>query len=200
MNWVKKKKLPAIKTIWYNSWPYIKLNNLWEVLHKSFNSAQNYQIDINLLEEIPNKEASEWAPFSKKELINAIKKCNNSSTPELNKLSWRHLKKIVKNGEYINKLINIVNAYINLDHWLSHFKVLTIIIISKPNKMLYDSTKLFCSIVLLNTTSKLFEKMIGEQLQFLSIFNNFIHIHIYQLGELKHRSTTDTGVALTYFI
>jgi len=48
--------------------------------------AQNRQIDINLLEEIPDKEALEWAPFSKKKLINIIKKCNNSSTPGLDKL------------------------------------------------------------------------------------------------------------------
>jgi len=51
---------------------------------------------------------------------------------------------------------------------------------------------------LLNTINKLFEKVIGERLQFLPISNNFIHS--YQLGELKQRSTTDAGVALTHFI
>jgi len=87
MNWVKKRKLPAIKAIQYNSQPCIKLNNLWEALLKSFNSAQNYQIDINLLKEISDKEVMEWAPFSKEELINAIEKCNNSLTPGPDKLS-----------------------------------------------------------------------------------------------------------------
>ena len=98
----------------------------------------------------------------------------------------------------IIKLIDITNACIDLDHWLSHFKVSAIIIIPKPNKMLYDSTKSFCSIVLLNTTSKLFEKMIGEQLQFLSISNNFIYM--CQLGRLKHRFITDASIALTHFV
>jgi len=138
--------------------------------------AQNYQININLLEEIPNKEVTEWASFLKKKLINAIEKCNNSSTLGLDKISWRYLKKIVKNEEYTIKLINIANTYINLDHWPSYFKVLTTVIIPKPNKALYDSTKSFCPIILLNTTSKLFEKMIGKQLQFLLISNNFIHM------------------------
>jgi len=138
--------------------------------------AQNYQININLLEEIPNKEVTEWASFSKKKLINAIEKCNNSSTLGLDKISWRYLKKIVKNEEYTIKLINIANTCINLDHWPSYFKVLTTVIIPKPNKALYDSTKSFCPIILLNTTSKLFEKMIGKQLQFLLISNNFIHM------------------------
>jgi len=118
--------------------------------------------------------------------------------PGLDKLSWRHIKQIVKNEEYIIKLINIANTYIDLGHWPSHFKVLTIIIISKPNKASYDSPKSFHFIVLLNTTGKLFEKMIREILQFLLIYNNFIHL--YQLGSLKHRSIIDAGVTLTHFI
>ena len=147
---------------------------------------------------MPNKEVTIWAPFSKAELINTIEKCNNSSTLGLDKLSWRHLKKIVKNEECIDKLIDIANAYINLGHWPSYFKISTTVIILKPNKVLYDSTKSFHLIVLLNTTRKFFEKMIGEQLQFLSISNNFIHI--CQLDRLKHRSTMDTGMVLTHFI
>ena len=95
-------------------------------------------------------------------------------------------------------MIDITNACIDLDHWLSHFKVLTIVIIPKPNKVLYNLSKLFHSIVLLNTTGKLSKKMIRERLQFLLISNNFIYS--CQLGGLKHRSTTDTGVILTYFI
>ena len=119
-------------------------------------------------------------------------------TPGLDKLSWRHLKKIVKNRECTSKLINIANVCINLGYWLSHFKVWTTIIIPKLNKVLHDSTKLFCPIVLLNTTRKLFEKIIVEQLQFLLISNDFIHL--CQSGRLKHRSTTDAGATLTHFI
>jgi len=193
MNWIKKRKLPAIEAIQYNSCSCIELEDLWEALHNSFNLAQ-----IHLLGEISDKEAMSWAPFSKAELINSINKCNNSSTLGSDKLSWRHLKKIVKNKECFNKLIDIANICIDLGHWPSHFKTLTTIIIPKPNKALYDSTKSFCPIVLLNTTGKLFEKMTGEQLQFLSISNNFIHL--CQLGRLKHKSTMDAGVALTHFI
>ena len=40
--------------------------------------------------------------------------------------------------------------------------------------------------------------MIGKQLQFFTISNNFIHL--CQLGKLKYRSITDAGVALTHFI
>ena len=73
-----------------------------------------------------------------------------------------------------------------------------IVIISKPNKALYDSPKLFRLIVLLNMLGKLIEKVIGKRLQFLTAANNFIHSS--QLGGLKFKSTTDTGVALTHII
>ena len=87
---------------------------------------------------------------------------------------------------------------IDLEHWPVHFKVLTTIIIPKPNKESYDFPKAFQPIVLLNTISKLFKKTISERFQFVLISNNFIHI--YQLNSLKQMSSTDTGIALTYFI
>jgi len=57
---------------------------------------------------------------------------------------------------------------------------------------------LYQLIVLLNTIGKLFEKIIGDHLQFHTISNNFIYRS--QLGGLKQKSTTDAGVILTYII
>ena len=45
---------------------------------------------------------------------------------------------------------------------------------------------------------KLIKKVIGERLQFNTASNDFIHLS--QLGGLKFKSTTDTGVALTHTI
>jgi len=52
--------------------------------------------------------------------------------------------------------------------------------------------------VLLNTMGKLFETMIRERMQFLTISNDFIYS--YQLSSLKYKSTTDASIALTYLI
>ena len=139
-----------------------------------------------------------WAPFSKKELFNIIESCNNLLASGLNRLSWRHLKEIIKDDECIDRLIDIANTCIDLGHWPSHFKTSSIVIIPKPNKILYDLPKLFQPIVLLNTTGKSFEKMIGERIQFSSISNNFIHL--CQLDRLKHRSITDVDITLTHLI
>ena len=72
------------------------------------------------------------------------------------------------------------------------------VVIPKPNKLIYDQPKFFCSIILLNTLGKLIEKIVTKRLQFLVAKNNFIHLS--QLGGLKFKSTTDAGVALTHVI
>jgi len=48
MNWVKKYKLLV------------------------FNLAQDHQVDLQVLKEIPGKEIMKWIPFLKKELISTI--------------------------------------------------------------------------------------------------------------------------------
>ena len=72
------------------------------------------------------------------------------------------------------------------------------IIISKPNKTSYNSTKVFRPIVLLNILDKLIEKVIGNRLQFQSISKDFIQS--CPLGGLKQCSTTDMGIVLTHII
>ena len=87
MNWVNKKKLPAIKAIKYNNQQCLDIEDLWNALHSTFNTALNRQVNVNILEEIHDKPIVPWLGFSKKEFRLAISNCNNSSTPGPNKLS-----------------------------------------------------------------------------------------------------------------
>jgi len=158
--------------------------------------ALNHQVDVNILEEIYDKPILPWPAFSKEEFRFAISSCNNSSAPGPDKLSWSHLKVILKDDECLNVIINIANTYIELGYWPSHFKKSTTVVIPKLNKKLYDSPKSFRPIVLLNTMGKLIEKVIRERLQFNMAANDFIHPS--QLGGFK--STIDAGVTLTHII
>ena len=105
-----------------------------------------------------------------------INKCNNSLAPGPDKLTWHHLKSILKQDICFNNIINIADTCINLGHWLSYFKYSSTVVIPKPNKLAYDQPKSFHPIVLLNTLGKLIEKVVAERLQFLIIKNNFIHL------------------------
>ena len=139
-----------------------------------------------------------WLLFSEVEFFSSINKCNNSLTHGLDKLLWKYLKLIIKDTICLKKIINIADAYFELGYWSLHFKVSTSIIIPKPNKDLYNSSKIFRPIILLNMLGKLIEKVIGKRLQFYLISNNFIHLS--QLGSLKQYLSSDTGVTLTHFI
>ena len=171
---------------------------MWNALYSIFNMALHQQVDINILDEITNKPISPWPAFSKEEFRFALSSCNNSSVPGSDKLTWSHLKSILKDDECLNIIIHITNACIELGYWPSHFKRSTMVIIPKPNKKSYDSPKSFRPIVLLNTVSKLIEKVIRERFQFATATNNFIHSS--QLGSLKFKSTIDAGIALTHII
>ena len=127
-----------------------------------------------------------------------IAKCNNSSASGLNKLSWRHLKHILKNKLCLKGIINIANACFELGHWPAHFKISMTIVIPKPNKVSYDFPKSFILIVLLNILGKLIKKVIGERLQFHVLLNNFIYQS--QLDSLKFKATSDASITLTHFI
>jgi len=156
------------------------------------------QVDIEVLNELSPKPTTDWVPFSKEEFRQALIKCNNSSAPGPNKLTWRHLKVILKQDVCLSHIINIVDVCINLGHWPNYFKHSSMVIIPKPNKPAYDNPKSFCPIVLLNTISKLIKKVIAKRLQFHVAKNDFIHSS--QLGGLKFKSTTDVGITLTHVI
>jgi len=198
MNWINRHKLPATEAIKFNGQPYITSDSLWDVLHNTFNHTINHQVDVDILNEIENKSTSSWEPFSKFEFRNVISKCNNSSAPGPDKITWYHLKHVLNQEECLLNIINIANTCINLDHWPNYFKCSSTVIISKLNKPKYDHSKAFCPIVLLNTLGKLIEKVIVERLQFIVANNNFIHPS--QLGSLKFKSTSDAGVALTHIV
>ena len=46
----------------------------------------------------------------------AINKYNNSSTPRLDRILWKHLKLVVKDDKYLENIVNIANVCINLEH------------------------------------------------------------------------------------
>ena len=198
MSWVNKHKLPVIESIKYNDCQCLKIKDLWHALHSTFNKALHCQVNANVLDEINDKSILPWPTFSKEEFRLALSNCNNLSASGPDKLSWGHLKYILKDDKCLNVIISIANTCIEVGYWPLHFKKSTMVVIPKPNKKSYDSPKAFRPIVLLNTVGKLIEKVIGDRLQFHVASNDFIHL--CQLGGLKFKSTIDVGVALTHII
>jgi len=182
----------------YNGCVCLELEKLWQALYSLFNTAQFYQVDENVLNKLNLYCSLSWLLFLEEEFTSAIIKYNNSLASGSDKLLWKHLKCVIKNKTCFQNIIAITNACIKLGYWPNYTKKSVIIIIPKPNKILYDSPKSFRPIVLLNTLGKLVEKVIGDRLQFHIISNNFIYQS--QLGKLKFKSTTNTDITLIHFI
>jgi len=58
MNWVNKRKLPVIEAIKHNGQQCHNINDLWNTLHSTFNTALHCQVDIDVLDEIIDKPTS----------------------------------------------------------------------------------------------------------------------------------------------
>jgi len=74
------------------------------------------KVNKSLLEKLSSKQYLLWNSFSKKEFIIAINKYNNSFASGLNRISWKHLKLVIKNNKYLDNIVNIANIYINLGY------------------------------------------------------------------------------------
>ena len=116
MNWVNTQKLPAPEAINFNGWPCLELDNIWQVLHSTFNTTQHHIIDYDVLDELGSFLSLSWMHFAEEEFVSSLIKCNNSSTPGPDKLSWRYLKIILKDSTCLKNIISIANACIELGH------------------------------------------------------------------------------------
>ena len=87
MSWVNQYKLPAIEAIKYNDQQCLNIDDLCNMLHSMFNTALYRQVDVKILNEIPEKLTSSWPSFSKEEFRITMASCNNASAPGPDKLS-----------------------------------------------------------------------------------------------------------------
>jgi len=168
------------------------------VLHQSYNTAANYSVDFSVLDEVLSQATCSWVPFSLLEMQEALKACSNVSAPGPNHITWQYLKVILANNTYAVDILSLANTCLVLHHWPRHFKELVSVIIPKPGKPAYDTSKAFRPIILLNTLGKLIKKMIARRLQFDAVKYGILHSN--QLGDVAQQSTEDAGVFLTHFV
>jgi hypothetical protein len=99
MDWVGPRKTPPVKAISYQGVPCTSLDQLWNALHSTFNSALDRPIDPSVLGnkwESPSIRA--WVLYSAAELSDALTGTLNRSIPRLDHMTWHYLKCIVRDG------------------------------------------------------------------------------------------------------
>ncbi|CAA7267563.1 unnamed protein product [Cyclocybe aegerita] len=198
MEWVKQCKLPPCEAIRNGNQPCHDMDNLWDTLHGTYNSASGREYDASVLDELPDKPVCEWADFSEHELLSALKGCSNSSAPGPDHVTWVHLKELLKDKHILALFIVLANACLRVGHWPRIFKESLSVIVPKLNKPSYAIPKAFRPIVLLITFGKLIEKMIANRIQFDAVKHDIFHPN--QLGGICQRSTEDAGLILTHLV
>ncbi|CAA7270660.1 unnamed protein product [Cyclocybe aegerita] len=198
MEWVKQCKLPPCEAIRNGDQPCHDMDDLWDALHGTYNSASGREYDASVLDELPDQLVREWADFSEHELLSALRGCSNSSAPGPDHITWVHLKELLKDKHVLALFIVLANACLRVGHWPCIFKESLLVIVPKPNKPSYAVLKAFRPIVLLITFSKLIEKMIANRIQFDAVKHDIFHPN--QLGGIRQRSTEDAGLILTHLM
>ncbi|CAA7263690.1 unnamed protein product [Cyclocybe aegerita] len=196
MEWVKQRKLPPCEAIRNGDQPCHDMDDLWDALHGTYNSASGREYDASVLDELPDEPVREWADFSEHELLSALKGCSNSSAPGPDHITWVHLKELLKDKHVLALFIVLANACLRVGHWPRIFKESLSVIVPKLNKPSYSVPKAFRPIVLLITFGKLIEKMIANRIQFDAVKHDIFHPN--QLGGIRQRSTEDAGLILTH--
>jgi hypothetical protein len=106
MDWVSPHKTPPVEAILYQGVPCTSLDQLWNTLHSTFNSALDRPIGLSVLGdkwESPSIRA--WVPYSAVELSDALTGTSNQSAPRLDHIMWRQLKCIVRD-RFVSRLFH----------------------------------------------------------------------------------------------
>ncbi|CAA7264620.1 unnamed protein product [Cyclocybe aegerita] len=143
MEWVKQRKLPPCEAIRNGDRPCHDMDDLWDALHSTYNSASGHEYDASVLDELPDELVRKWADFLEHELLSALKGCSNSSAPGPDHVTWVHLKELLKDKHVLALFIVLANACLWVGHWPHIFKELLSVIVPKPNKPSYAVPKAF---------------------------------------------------------
>ena len=144
--------------------------------------------DVNLL------EYTDYFPVSQEEIAAALAKSSSSAAPGPDIISYDVWKKIHKScPSLLTKLIGPVLQY---GHHPSSLKCANGVVLDKPGKASYDSPASFRVIVLLETLSKIVERVMASRLSLVARSCALLHPH--QTGSIPGLSTFNATATLSH--
>ena len=146
------------------------------------------QADINL------SGFTDYFPLSKEEISSALAKSASSTAPGPDTISYDVWKKIHKSC--LDLLTNLIGPLLQYGYHPSSLKKANGIVLDKAGKASYDSPASFRVIVLLETLSKIVERVNASRLSLLAGSCGLLHPH--QTGSLPGLSTFDATATLAH--
>jgi len=136
----------------------------------------------------------DYSPLSQEEITLALSKSSNTSAPGPDTVSYEVWKQVHRScPALLTKLLSPLLLY---GHHPASLKKANGIVLDKPGKASYDTPSSFRVIVLLETLSKILERVIASRLSLLARHVALLHPH--QTGSLPGLSTFDATYTLTH--
>ena len=206
MPWIRTRAIPdylGLKSP--DGTPIKSRDEMWQSFNSTFHSAQNRDVDLSIVNELPRLATRDWNPFSEQELTDALAMCAAKSAPGWDHMSWTFLKHLTSpkknkkhHRECVQGFLNLFNACFTLGLWPEEFRRSVTVIIPKPGKDDYTKIKSYRPIVLLSTIAKWMEKIINERMQYDAHKHRVLHP--CQFGSTWQRSTVDAVAYATNHI
>ena len=130
-------------------------------------------------------------PITQDEIRENLKQLKNTSTPGSDGLSTIWLKLSI---EHIMPLIELIfNACVSFNYFPPSWRSAKVIVLKKPNKDCYETVSSFRPISILNSLSKLFERILHTRLKKLAVDNQWFshNQHGFREGKSTETAVTD---------
>ncbi|KAF8624928.1 hypothetical protein AX15_005632 [Amanita polypyramis BW_CC] len=108
---------------------------------------------------------------------------SNSSAPGYLNISWRHLKILLQEDEFINAIKMLFNDILDEGDWPKEFKIANTVVIPKSKQEDYSKPKNFQPIALLDCVGKLLSKILAAHMQDEAL--KYDLLHPLQFGGIK---------------
>ena len=137
---------------------------------------------------------ADYFPVSQEEISAALAKSSSSAAPGPDTISYDIWKRIHRSCPPL--LTNLIGPLLQYGHHPASLKKANGVVLDKPGKASYDSPASFRVIVLLETPSKIVERVTASRLSLLARSCSLLHPH--QTGSLPGLSTFDATATLSH--
>jgi hypothetical protein len=164
------------------------------LLSVQFFVEEGTPIPTHFHDDPPPQPTQAFEAFSEVEIGPLLKAMANKSAPGTSGIDWSLLKK----GWHGMKdhLVDVFNACFQMGHHPAQWKEAKVVAIPKPDKLDYSLPKAHRPISLLETMSKLLEKVVAKRMQHDIVAHKLIYTN--QFGGHAHSSCLDVGLTLLH--
>ena len=135
-----------------------------------------------------------YFPLSQEEITLALSKSSNASTPGPDTISYEVWKRVHRSCPAL--LTKLLSPLLHYGYHPASLKRANGIVLDKPGKASYDTPASFRVIVLLETLSKILERVVASRLSLMARHIGLLHPH--QTGSLPGLTTFDATSTLTH--